>query len=230
MAKHKQMMEVETDENKRSKWAQKMDRWNNALIEVAGLKGKDVKGRHEMEFIEEIVKDIHLLNQKKGRRNLLGLALDMRRLEKEKLCASFELKTDVLSNMDSLMLLQLNHVQTNGSYENFPEDLRWLCMHGFPLKSIPSELPMENLVALDMSYSNIESFGIYSNPQRLQKRQKLIGSCSKDKRNLKSRCIMNLEYSAQFTEVKRCRIGLQIEAWGHQYHLPSHHLLTTSQD
>ncbi|KAI3739213.1 hypothetical protein L2E82_29612 [Cichorium intybus] len=82
---------------------------------------------------------------------------------------------------------------------------------------------MENLVALDMSYSNIESFGtFYSYPQRLHKRLKqLLGSCSKDKRdvillNLKSRCIMNLEYSAQFMEVKRCHIGLQIEAMGYQ--------------
>ncbi|XP_076925286.1 disease resistance-like protein DSC1 [Bidens hawaiensis] len=60
--------------------------------------------------------------------------------------------------MDNLMLLQLNYVQMNGSYEDFPEELRWLCMHGSPLKSIPSDLPMENLVALDMSYGNIEAF------------------------------------------------------------------------
>ncbi|CAI9269413.1 unnamed protein product [Lactuca saligna] len=45
MAKHKQTMEVETDANKRSQWAQKMDRWNKALIEVGNLKGCDVKGR-----------------------------------------------------------------------------------------------------------------------------------------------------------------------------------------
>lgn len=109
-------------------------------------------------------------------RNLLGLALDMRRLEKaEKLSASFELKTDVLSNMDSLILLQLNFLQLSGSYANFPEDLKWLCMHGSPLKSIPLDLPMENLVSLDMSYSNIiESFDIcYSYPQQVQKKQKV---------------------------------------------------------
>ncbi|CAH1440824.1 unnamed protein product [Lactuca virosa] len=37
-----------------------------------------------------------VLKQKKGKGNLLGLALDMRMLEKEKLGASFELKTDAL--------------------------------------------------------------------------------------------------------------------------------------
>lgn len=105
-----------------------------------------------------------------GTENIKGLVLDMRMLEKQKL--PFELKTDALNNMDNLMILHLNYVQLSGSYENFPEELRWLCMHGFPLKSIPSDLPMENLVVLDMSYSNIESFDLsYSNPQPPAKRQ-----------------------------------------------------------
>ncbi|CAH1440771.1 unnamed protein product [Lactuca virosa] len=59
MAKHKQTMETQTDANKKSHWAQKMDRWNKGLIKVANLKGKDINGRLEMECIEEIVKDIH---------------------------------------------------------------------------------------------------------------------------------------------------------------------------
>ncbi|KAL7618627.1 hypothetical protein Lser_V15G03675 [Lactuca serriola] len=123
----------------------------------------------------------------------------MRMLKKEKLHGSVELKTNVFGNMYRLMLLQLNYVQMTGSYKNFPEELRWLCMHGFPLKSIPSELPMENLVSLDMSYSKIESFGIhYSFPQRLHKRLKqLIGSCSKDKRLLGSLKILNLSFCEQ---------------------------------
>ncbi|KAI3510918.1 hypothetical protein L1887_18057 [Cichorium endivia] len=117
-----------------------------------------------------------VLKQKKGTENVLGLTLDMRMLEKEKLHGSLELKTDALSKMDSLMLLQLNYVEIEGSYQNFSEELRWLCMHGFPLKCIPSNLLMENLVALDMSYSNIESFGIcYSNLKRFESRQ-MLGS------------------------------------------------------
>ncbi|CAI9269444.1 unnamed protein product [Lactuca saligna] len=136
-----------------------------------------------------------VLKQKKGKGNLVGLSLDMRMLEKEKLGASFELKTDALSNMDSLMLLQLNYVHMNGSYENFPEELRCLCMHGFRLKCIPLDLPMENLVALDMSYSNIEYFvGCYRDPQRLEKKQKLDESCLKKKRLLGSLKILNLSF------------------------------------
>ncbi|CAI9269436.1 unnamed protein product [Lactuca saligna] len=139
-----------------------------------------------------------VLKQKKGKGNLLGLTIDMCMLEKEKLGVSYELKIDALSNMDNLMLLQLNYVRMDGSYKNFPEEIRWLCMHGFRLKSIPLDLPMMNLVALDMSYSNIESFvGCYNNPQWLEKRQNFDGSFLKEKRLLGSLKILNLSFCKQ---------------------------------
>ncbi|KAL7617002.1 hypothetical protein Lser_V15G03740 [Lactuca serriola] len=141
---------------------------------------------------------LSVLKQKKGTENVLGLTLDMRMLEKKKLCGSVELNTDALSKMDRLMLLQLNYVQITGSYNKFPEELRWLCMHGSSLKSIPSNLPMENLVALDMSYSNIESFGnFYSNTKRLHKWLKLTGSCFEGKRLPPSLKILNLSFCEQ---------------------------------
>ncbi|XP_023767854.1 disease resistance protein RUN1 [Lactuca sativa] len=149
-----------------------------------------------------------VLKQNKGTKNVLGLALDMRMLEKEKLCGSCELKTDALSKMDDLMLLKLSYVQITGSYKNFPKELRWLCMHEFPLKYIPSDLPMENLVSLDMSYSKIESFDIcYSNPQPLHERlMQLIGPClclySKDKRLLRSLKILNLSFCKQLRTLR----------------------------
>ncbi|KAL7616808.1 hypothetical protein Lser_V15G03391 [Lactuca serriola] len=143
-----------------------------------------------------------VLKQKTGKGNLLGLALDMRMLEKEKLGASYELKTEALRKMYNLMLLQINYVYMNGSYDNFPEEIRWLCMHGFRLKSIPLDLPMQNVVALDMSYSNIESFvGCYNNPKRLEKRQKFDGSCLKDKRLFGSLKILNLSFCKQLLSV-----------------------------
>ncbi|KAJ9558684.1 hypothetical protein OSB04_013298 [Centaurea solstitialis] len=139
-----------------------------------------------------------VLKQKKGKGNILGLALDMRMLEENR-HGSSGLKTEALSKMDNLMLLQLNYAQLDGSYNCFPEELRWLCMHGFPLKSIPSDLRMENLVALEMSHSNLEIFGTsYGNPQQPQKKQKLIGSCSKkDNRLLKSLKLLNLSFCEQ---------------------------------
>nr|XP_043611772.1 disease resistance protein RPV1-like [Erigeron canadensis] len=135
-----------------------------------------------------------VLKQKKDMDNILGLTLDMRVLEKEKLGVSFELQTNVLSKMNNIMLLQLNYVEMKGSYKKFPEELRWLCLHGFPLKSMPNlDLPLDNLVALDMSYSNIESFGMcWSNP-----RQKVIGPRSKENTILRSLKILDLSFCEQ---------------------------------
>ncbi|KAL4561639.1 hypothetical protein LXL04_033809 [Taraxacum kok-saghyz] len=146
-----------------------------------------------------VVRENQLTNHgNEGKGNVVGLSLDIRMLEKENLGASYELKTDSLSNMDNLMLLQLNYVHMKGSYENFPGDLRGLCMHGFPLSYMPTDLPMENLVVLDMSYSNIEAFvGCYSDPRRLDKRQKLDGLCFKEKRLLGSLKILNLSFCKQ---------------------------------
>ncbi|KAL8262683.1 hypothetical protein R6Q59_024032 [Mikania micrantha] len=141
-----------------------------------------------------------VLKQKKDKGNLLGLSLDMRMLDKKK---THELETNSLSRMDNLMLLKLNYVQLNECFQNFPDELRWLCMHGFPLKSIHLDIPMENLVVLDMSYSNIESFGMsYNNPQPPAKRQKgLTGSCSKENRLLGSLKILDLSFSKQLHSV-----------------------------
>ncbi|KAL7617417.1 hypothetical protein Lser_V15G03791 [Lactuca serriola] len=137
-----------------------------------------------------------MLKDEKGTENVLGLTLDIGMLEEKNLHGSLELKTDALSKMDRLMLLQLDYVQITGSYKNFPKKLVWLSMQGFPLKSVPSDLPMENLVALDMSNSYIESFGVcYSYPQRLHNWLKqFIGSGSKDKKLLGSLKILNLSF------------------------------------
>ncbi|KAM7478655.1 hypothetical protein LguiA_026868 [Lonicera macranthoides] len=63
---------------------------------------------------------------------------------------------DAFSRMDGLRLLKLNYAKLSGRCEKFPKGLRCLCWHGFPLTSIPFDLPLENLVSLDMSYSKLE--------------------------------------------------------------------------
>ncbi|KAK1413489.1 hypothetical protein QVD17_35263 [Tagetes erecta] len=45
MAEHRHKMQAEANAAKKSKWAKKIDRWSNALTQVAQLKGKDAKGR-----------------------------------------------------------------------------------------------------------------------------------------------------------------------------------------
>ncbi|KAL7257907.1 hypothetical protein ACSBR1_004097 [Camellia fascicularis] len=58
--------------------------------------------------------------------------------------------------MHKLKLLQLNYLQVNGSFENFPKGLPWLCWHGFPFNSICDDFPLESLVVLDMRYNNLQ--------------------------------------------------------------------------
>ncbi|CAI9304506.1 unnamed protein product [Lactuca saligna] len=99
-----------------------------------------------------------ILSKGKGSETMEGLALDMKILEQKFAFKSSNLKTDALQKMDRLKLLQLKFVQLTGSYDNLSEDLRWLCWLGSDLRSIPSDLFMGNLVAIDMSYSKLEVF------------------------------------------------------------------------
>ncbi|XP_057503011.1 LOW QUALITY PROTEIN: disease resistance protein RPV1-like [Actinidia eriantha] len=66
------------------------------------------------------------------------------------------LKTDAFFRMPELRLLKLNSVEMKGGFKEFPKELRWLSWHRFSLKSIPSDFPMESLVALDLSHSKLE--------------------------------------------------------------------------
>ncbi|XP_052192447.1 disease resistance protein RPV1-like isoform X3 [Diospyros lotus] len=66
------------------------------------------------------------------------------------------LTTDAFSMMHNLKLLKLNYVQVGGSYYEFPKEVRWLCWHGFALKYIPSDFPLESLVSLDMQKSSLK--------------------------------------------------------------------------
>ncbi|XP_059648330.1 disease resistance protein RPV1-like isoform X2 [Cornus florida] len=67
-----------------------------------------------------------------------------------------DLKFDAFARMQTLRLLQINYVQLSGCYKEFPKKLRMLCWRGFHLKSIPSDFPLDSLVALDMRNSSLE--------------------------------------------------------------------------
>ncbi|KAL7235606.1 hypothetical protein ACSBR1_018992 [Camellia fascicularis] len=91
-----------------------------------------------------------------------------------------DLKTDAFSQMHNLRLLQLNNVSLSGGYQKFPKKLRWLCWHGFPLKSIPNDFTLDSLVVLEMQNSSLE---------QLWKRT----------RSLRSLKILDLSYSYSLT-------------------------------
>lgn len=64
-------------------------------------------------------------------------------------------ETGAFSMMHKLRLLQLTYIELNGSYEEFPTSLRWLCWHKFLKGSIPSDFSLKNLVVLEMCYSSM---------------------------------------------------------------------------
>ncbi|XP_042492133.1 disease resistance protein RPV1-like isoform X2 [Macadamia integrifolia] len=49
------------------------------------------------------------------------------------------------------------------------EELRWLCWHGFPLRYMPNNFHLENLVVLDLQYSNLKQVWKGSKPESLGK-------------------------------------------------------------
>ncbi|KAK2966177.1 hypothetical protein RJ640_008743 [Escallonia rubra] len=69
-----------------------------------------------------------------------------------------QLKTSAFTRMSQLRLLLINYVQLTGGYKKFPKKLRWLCWRGFPLKSIPTDFPLESLVVIDMRNSKLTQF------------------------------------------------------------------------
>ncbi|CAL5401855.1 unnamed protein product [Camellia sinensis] len=71
-----------------------------------------------------------------------------------------ELETDAFARMHKLRLLQLNYVETTRGYKDFPKRLRWLCWHGFPLKSIPRDQVAGIIEFLNLSHS----YGLTNNP------------------------------------------------------------------
>ncbi|KAM0052544.1 putative TIR domain, P-loop containing nucleoside triphosphate hydrolase [Helianthus debilis subsp. tardiflorus] len=138
---------------------------------------------------------LDVLQNRRGTAIIQGLALGMRTFENDtlkqfssanmhrvsKMLSSShkpkgDLDTLALTEMRNLRLLQLNYVQLSGSYKNFPQGLRWLSMHGFPLSYIPSDLQMENFVALDLSNSKLQR--LWEKPKQLRSLKFLnLSSC-----------------------------------------------------
>ncbi|XP_050110160.1 disease resistance protein RUN1-like isoform X2 [Malus sylvestris] len=92
---------------------------------------------------------IDVLKNESGTEAIQGLTLDLQESDE----TSFS--TEAFRNMHSLRLLKLNYVKLTGSYNNLPNELRWLCWHGFPLEAIPEDFDHPNIVVIDLSYSKL---------------------------------------------------------------------------
>ncbi|KAM7514917.1 hypothetical protein LguiA_004500 [Lonicera macranthoides] len=117
------------------------------------FKDKNAKKRRYEEFVDEPLLSNRANSLKQRYLNFLSWqSTDISLRSPNKV----ELTTEGFARMGNLKFLQLNYVRLKGSYENFPQNLRWLCWHGFLLKSLPMDLPMGDLVSLDLSYSNLK--------------------------------------------------------------------------
>ncbi|KAL9381662.1 hypothetical protein Peur_024697 [Populus x canadensis] len=87
----------------------------------------------------------NVLSKEMGTDAVEGLALDVQE--------SFSTKS--FTKMTRLKLLQISRAHFVGSYSLLPKELIWLCWSGCPLKSLPSDFHLNDLVILDMQYSNV---------------------------------------------------------------------------
>ncbi|KAL3564695.1 hypothetical protein D5086_032741, partial [Populus alba] len=92
----------------------------------------------------------NVLDHQKGTDVVEGLALDVRESEAK------SLSTSSFAKMKCLNLLQINGVQLIGSFKLLSKELMWICWHECPLKYFPSDFTLDNLVVLDMQYSNLK--------------------------------------------------------------------------
>ncbi|XP_028758923.1 uncharacterized protein LOC114717868 [Neltuma alba] len=92
---------------------------------------------------------LDVLSKHTGTEFVEGLALNLSQTHKD--CFS----TKAFEKMKSLRLLRLDNVDIDGDYRHISRDLKWLCWHGFPLKYIPANFYQENLVAIELKYSNL---------------------------------------------------------------------------
>ncbi|XP_059652422.1 disease resistance protein RPV1-like isoform X2 [Cornus florida] len=93
---------------------------------------------------------LDVLRNNTGTKAIQGLFLNLPESEKVKLNAK------AFTKMDRLRLLHLNNVHLSGSYKHISGRLVWLSWKGFSSKYVPSTLIMDNLVAIDLSYSHLK--------------------------------------------------------------------------
>ncbi|XP_059445303.1 disease resistance protein RPV1-like, partial [Corylus avellana] len=105
-------------------------------------------GKHSRLWCHDDV--LNVLNKHLGSEAIEGLNLNLPALE------DVELKTEAFANMKNLRLLKIDGAYLIGSYECLSKELRWLHWHKCPLEFLPPNFHLENVVILDMQYSNIK--------------------------------------------------------------------------
>jgi hypothetical protein len=66
------------------------------------------------------------------------------------------LSTGSFAKIKCLNLLQINGANLTGSFKLLSKELMWIWWLKCPLKYLPSDFTLDNLVVLDMQYSNLK--------------------------------------------------------------------------
>ncbi|XP_035540857.1 disease resistance protein RPV1-like [Juglans regia] len=99
--------------------------------------------RNRLWFHEDV---LNVLHKHTGSEEVEGLSLNLPILE--------DVQTKAFAGMKNLRLLQINSVNLKGCFTHFSKELKWLCWHECPLKCLPPNFHLENLVVLDMQHGN----------------------------------------------------------------------------
>uniref|UniRef100_A0A6N2KPL9 TIR domain-containing protein n=1 Tax=Salix viminalis TaxID=40686 RepID=A0A6N2KPL9_SALVM len=122
--------------------------WMHDIVRNMGREIVHQRSRNHPGNCSRIVlpKDAHtVLSKEMGTEVVEGLALDVQ--------GSFSTKS--FTKMRHLQLLQITGAHLAGSYSVLPRELIWLCWPGCPLKSLPSDFHIGELVILDMQGSKV---------------------------------------------------------------------------
>nr|XP_004290107.2 PREDICTED: TMV resistance protein N-like [Fragaria vesca subsp. vesca] len=165
--------------DKDSKSVQMHDMIRDMGREIVRLESKEPEKRtrvwHHMDSFQ-------VLSQNIGTQTIEGLVLNMQMHPASRNSSKVVMETNAFTRMHNLRLLQLSDVQLSGRYGELPAGLRWFSWSKFPLASLPSDFPLERLVALEMCYSSL---------RQLWRGIKYLPSLK----------ILNLSHSHEFTEI-----------------------------
>ncbi|XP_059302186.1 disease resistance protein RUN1-like [Lycium ferocissimum] len=120
--------------------------------ELVRMESPQEPGKRSRLFIPQEVCEV--LQGNKGSEKVEVLMVDPRALK------GVNLSTKAFKKMKNLRVLKIDNLYISGKLQLLSKNLRWLSWKRCPLKYIPSDLPAEKLVVLNLRGSNIQEFGL----------------------------------------------------------------------
>ncbi|XVF04217.1 hypothetical protein REPUB_Repub05bG0063300 [Reevesia pubescens] len=129
--------------------------WMHDLLQEMGRKivrQKSLEPGNRCRLSEQ--KDVyHVLTKNTATEAVEGMVIDYYKWERNK---AFTLSADAFLKMKELRLLKVLYLPNSHDLKYLSDELRLFEWHGYPLKSLPSSFPPDNLVALLLPCSSIE--------------------------------------------------------------------------